>query len=156
MSYASETNVPVERSKAEIERLITRYGASKFMTGHDGERAAVMFQMKGKMVQFILPLPKRDERRFWYTPHRQNKRSEPEAYREWEQACRSRWRALCLCIKAKLEAIEAGITTFESEFLAHFVMPNGKTFGEYAIPQIEQAVTEQRMPTLQIGFGGVP
>jgi hypothetical protein len=150
--YAQETSVPVERSKAEIERLITRYGASRFMTGHDADRAAVAFVIRGKTVQFILPLPKRDEKRFWYTPHRLNKRTETEAFKEWEQACRARWRALCLCIKAKLEAIDAGITTFEAEFLAHFVLPNGQTFGDYAIPLIEQAHQAGQMPQLQLGW----
>jgi hypothetical protein len=150
--YAQDTSVPVERSKAEIERLITKFGATRFMTGHDAMKAAVAFVIKGKTVQFTLPLPQREEKRFWYTPHRHNKRSEAEAYREWEQACRARWRALCLCIKAKLEAIEAGITTFEAEFLAHFVMHNGQTFGEYAIPMIEEAAKQQRMPQLHLGW----
>lgn len=73
-----------------------------------------------------------------------------EAYREWEQACRSRWRSLCLCIKAKLEAVEAGITSFEKEFLAHIVLPSGQTMGEYAIPHLEEMVTNGRMPQLML------
>ena len=36
----------------------------------------------------------------------------------WEQGCRSRWRAILLILLAKFEAIEAGISTFEREFLA--------------------------------------
>ena len=51
---------------------------------------------------------------------------------------RQRWRALALCIKAKLEAVECGITSFEEEFLAHVVMPNGQTFGKLALAQIER------------------
>ena len=35
-----------------------------------------------------------------------------------DQACRQRWRALLLVIKAKLEAVTAGISTVETEFLA--------------------------------------
>lgn len=35
MGYAAETEVPVEKSKAEIERLVTRYGAERFMVGID-------------------------------------------------------------------------------------------------------------------------
>lgn len=55
----------------------------------------------------------------------------------WEQGCRQRWRALALVIKAKLEAVESGITTFEEEFLAHIVMPDGMTVGNHVRPTIQ-------------------
>jgi hypothetical protein len=35
-----------------------------------------------------------------------------------------RWRALLLMIKAKVEAVESGVVTFEDEWLAHFVLPS--------------------------------
>jgi hypothetical protein len=41
-----------------------------------------------------------------------------------------------LCIKAKLEAVEAKIETFEEAFLAHVVLPDGKTVGEHALPAV--------------------
>ena len=56
-----------------------------------------------------------------------------------EQACRSRWRALALAVKAKLEAVAIGITTFEDEFMAHIVMPDGLTVGEHVRPRIASA-----------------
>lgn len=59
-----------------------------------------------------------------------------------------------LCLKAKLEAVESGITSFEAEFLAHFVIPGGGTFGEYAIPQLEEASKSGSMPTLALDFRG--
>jgi hypothetical protein len=55
-------------------------------------------------------------------------------------ASREGWRALVLAIKAKLEAVEAGITTFETEFLAHIVLPDGRTVGEHAIPKLEETL----------------
>lgn len=150
--YAQDTSVSVEKTKAEIEAIITKFGADKFMTGHSGNEAGVAFTIKGRTVQFRLPLPNRNDPVFKVTPARRHPRTQEEAYKAWEQACRSRWRALFLCIKAKLEAIAAGITTFESEFLAHIVMPNGVTFGEHVIPQIEEMVKGNKMPQLQIGF----
>jgi len=53
-----------------------------------------------------------------------------------------------LVIKAKLEAVEARITVFEDEFLAHIVLANGETAGEYMIPQIEAAYQSGRTPPL--------
>jgi hypothetical protein len=159
VSYAQGTEVPIERSKAEIERMISKFGAQRFMTGSEPGKAMLAFQIKNKMVQFVLPLPDQKDQRFWVTPQRRYKRTADEAYKEWEQACRSRWRALYLVIKAKLEAIESGITSFEAEFLAHFVLPNGQTVGSYVIPKLEEATSSGRMPQLQIGFpepGGQP
>ena len=39
-------------------------------------------------------------------------------------------------IKAKLEAVENSIATFEEEFLAHIVLPNDRTVADYVIPQV--------------------
>lgn len=148
MGYAIETEVPIEKSKAEIERMIVKHGADRFMAGSDATTAFIAFQIKGKMVKFGLPLPDRKDKRFWFTPHRANRRTDQQAYDAWEQACRSSYRALCLCIKAKLEAVEQKITTFEAEFLAHFVLPDGRTFGDYAIPKLNEACEAGQLPQL--------
>ena len=66
----------------------------------------------------------------------------------WEQACRQRWRALLLIIRAKLEAVESGLTTLESEFLANIVVPDGGTVGQWLAPQVEEAYATGRMPPM--------
>lgn len=76
------------------------------------------------------------------------KANRKQAYEAWEQACRSRWRALYLIIKAKLEAVDSGISTIEREFLYDIVLPDGKTVGEYMAPQIEAAYTTGEMPPM--------
>ena len=65
-----------------------------------------------------------------------------------DQACRQRWRALLLVIKTKLEAVSAGISTLEEEFLANIVLPNNTTAGEWMIPQIDRAYRTSEMPAL--------
>jgi len=144
--YASETMVSVERSKAEIESTLTRYGATQFMSGWDHNRAMIGFKIDDRNVRFVLPLPDKADDVFWFTPHRKNRRTEADAYREWEQACRQRWRALCLCIKAKLEAVDAGITTFEDEFMAHLVLPDGRSVSQWMHPQLEEMDRTGAMP----------
>jgi len=74
-------------------------------------------------------------------------RSAAQSEALWQQACRARWRALLLCIKAKLEAIESGITEFEDEFLPYIVLPDGRTAAEWLRPQIAIAYKTNRMPT---------
>jgi len=66
---------------------------------------------------------------------------------------RQLWRALSLVIKAKMEACESNITDFEREFLAHIVMPDGKTVGEHVIPVMEQAYLSGHTPQLLLGSG---
>jgi hypothetical protein len=59
-----------------------------------------------------------------------------------------RWRCLALVIKAKLEAVESGITTFEDEFLAHIMMPDGQTVGQHVRPNIASAYEQRSMVPL--------
>lgn len=137
--YAQDTSVSVEKSRAEVEAMLVRYGATSFMAGTNQVESVVAFEMKGRKIMFRLPLPSRSERRFTHTPGRGKLRGATDQLREWEQACRSRWRALALAVKAKLEAVEIGITTFEDEFLAHIVMPDGLTVGQHTRPLIASA-----------------
>ncbi len=139
--YAQNTGVSTERSKAEIEATLRRYGAEKFMTGWEDGRAAVQFQFNKKMVRFILPLPPQSEFAQVEKWGKLRDARPDEAARNWEQACRQRWRALSLAIKAKLEAVSCGITSFEEEFLAHIIVPGekGKTIGHIVLQKLENA-----------------
>lgn len=152
--YAENTSVSVEASRAEVEKTLQRYGADSFAYGWDQSRALIEFVHEERRIRFILPLPDRQAPEFWKTPARGNRRSPEQAYAAWEQA-RHRWRqALALAIKAKLEAVEADISTFENEFLAHVVLPNGQTVGDSVRPAIQEAYDSGSVPPLlQIGAG---
>jgi hypothetical protein len=145
-TYASKTEVSSDKSRAEIERTLARYGASSFMYGWDQLRALIAFEMHGRRLKFILPMPNRDD--FKRTPTKRQLRSATAAEAAYEQAVRQRWRALALVIKAKLEAVEAGIAEFEEEFLAHIVLPDGRTVGDFMVPQIAAVYESGRMPPL--------
>lgn len=121
--YATETSVPVEKTRAEIETVLSRYGADAFGYAIREGVATIEFACNGRHVRFTLPLPSRNGPEFQKTPAKGRQRSAQDAGRAWEQACRQRWRALHLAIKAKLEAVECGIAEFEDEFLAYVVDP---------------------------------
>jgi len=147
--YAEKTDVSSDRSRSEIEKTLARYGANKFMYGWEDGRAIVCFEMNSKRVRFELPLPDRNDREITHTPGRDLERTPPQQAKEYEQRVKQKWRALCLVIKAKLEATETGITTFEEEFLAHIMLPGSdQTVGQYAIPKMEQAYVEGKMVPL--------
>lgn len=139
--FAAQTAVPVEKSRAEIEGILRRYGADGFRYGwadREGKRIEqIEFTTNDRMIRFTVQMPSKDDRRFKFTPARHHLRSEREQVAAWEQACRQRWRALCLAIKAKLEAVECGISEFETEFMAFVVDPETRqTMGEILRPQI--------------------
>ena len=146
--YAEGTNVRIEKSRGEIERILQRYGASAFSYGWKINHAVIMFEAGGRRIRFDLPLPDPSDRRFTHTHARDIARSQVQSQEAWEQACRQRWRALALAIKAKLEAVECGITDFESEFLAHIVLPSGETVGRWMLPQVRLAYDGGSMPPL--------
>lgn len=120
--FAYDTSVPVDRSKGHIEALLMRAGAQGYHTGWQAPAGtdpgwdAIEFLWKGKQIRFRLPRTK--------------------AGRNDEQRNRQRWRVLFLVVKAKIEAVEAGISIFEEEFLSFIVTANGQTVGEVLLPRL--------------------
>lgn len=137
--YAQNTEVSSDRSRAEIERTLTRYGATGFAYAWSGHSAMIAFEVGNRQVKFMLPLANPLSERFWQTPTGRV-RSATQAEAAYKQEVRQRWRALALVIKAKLEAVEAGITIFEEEFLAHIVVPGtGRTVAQDVLPRLAEA-----------------
>lgn len=61
--YAENTEVPVERSRAEIERLLKSHGASQFGSASDEEKgiAFVMFKLSDRMFRIEVVSPRQDQ-----------------------------------------------------------------------------------------------
>lgn len=139
--YAKNTSVSTSRSIEQIRSVLQKYGADQFMFGEDSNRAIIAFAMPDEggtiQVRIILPMPDRNSEEFTQTPSGRE-RSDEVALREWEQACRERYRSLHLVVKAKLEAVSSGISTIEQEFLAWVALPNGQTVGEVVNEQKHQ------------------
>ena len=91
----------------------------------------IQFETHDRIVRFVLNLP--DRRKFYED-------------RKYEQAERTFWRAFLLVIKAKLEAVENNIATFEQEFMANIVMPNDQTIEQILTPLIADAYRGGVMP----------
>lgn len=144
-TYAKSTEVSSSKSRDEIERTLKRYGADQFMYGWDEDKAVVGFRMENRYVRFELPMPDRDE--FTQTPTGKQ-RVASQVEKAYEQAVRQKWRALALVIKAKLEAVESDISTFEREFLANIVMSDGKTVAHHVLPKIDEDYESGNLPPL--------
>jgi hypothetical protein len=149
-TYASKTDVPVARSRDEIERTLARFGATAFayMTNTDGQ-VAISFEIRRIRVLMRMQLPIREQFR---RDKRGYDRTESAIERDWEQACRQRWRNLANGVKAKLALIDDGISSVEREFLADIVIPStGQTYGELAIPQLTEVYEKHQLPPIVPG-----
>jgi hypothetical protein len=133
--YAAGTDVPVERTRAEIDGLLTKNGASSVAILNDEEHnvAAFAFTIRGARFRVELPLPTAQdiqptpghEPRGWsYTTTEQRSQW---LGRQLAQARRERWRQMLLLLKAKLEIVRIGLSTVEHEFMADMVLPSGQT-----------------------------
>lgn len=145
--YAAKTSVSIEKSQAEIQQTLGRYGVEDFGVLTRGGVGSVVFAHKGLTIQINVPLPSRGERQFTMT-ETGRERSEAQAVKAWEQSCKSRWRALLLAIKAKLEAVEAGISSIEHEFMPFIVMPDGRLLHEHVTPKLAEYAESGEMPQL--------
>jgi hypothetical protein len=152
MAYAQSTVVSVEKSRGEIERLLTKHKCSKFMSGLDNEAhpATEQFQAQNRIEKFEIALPDPTDRKWKKIKGSYLERSAAGVEKVIAQEERTRWRALLLVIKAKLEAIESGIASFDDEFLAHTVLPDQRTVAEWIGPVVGRIYETGRMPVRQL------
>lgn len=132
MAYAAYTKVPVDKTKTEIETTLTRYGADRFAYFVEASKAIIVFEAHERRLRFDLPL--------------QDGPTEKAQRRRREQ-----WRALLLCIKAKLESVNSKIETFEEAFLAHVVLPDGQTVYQHTAPRLQEIAKGGEMQALLPG-----
>lgn len=146
--YAENTSVPVERSLAELKREINRFGATGFGYAEKGDRVQVIFECEGLRIRFDMHIPPRAA---FTQDRRGNRRVDTAIDRDWEQAQRRIWRSLTAVVKAKLVAVDDGISTFEQEFLAFVVLPEGDTIGDRMVPEIRHVARTGELPPLIAG-----
>lgn len=152
--YASDTEVPVDRTRAQIESLLAKHGADAFGYATEGYRAMIRFNILSQDgnsrllgVQITLKLPDPSSPEFTKTSTGKD-RERTAALKSWEQACRSSWRALHLVIKAKLEAAKIGISTLEREFMPDVLLPSGLTIGQAVESQREALASGNQLRLL--------
>jgi hypothetical protein len=155
-AYAEGTAVSVEKSKAELEGLLGKHGATQrgIMADDEAGRAVVVFVIRDHQYRLEIPLPTLDlckpedgeEPRGWWGWGEERRNAWIRFERS--QQCRERWRAVVLLIKAKLELVRIGVSTIEREFLADLVLPNGDRLEAIIAGQIKSALAGGPPPRL--------
>lgn len=125
--YAEKTKVPADRSRAELEQLLQRHGATQRAVFFDDEQGMVhiQFRMAERMIKLSFKAPPKKE-----------------------QETRQAWRAIILIVKAKLEYIASGASTVEREFLADILAPDGQTVHQLLKTSVAQMFKTGKLPPL--------
>jgi hypothetical protein len=144
-TYAVTTTVSVSRSQSEIQEVLEKYGAERFGIMNEKNSGFVMFQYNNMKIQITVNYPSKDD--FKHTD--QGRLRVASAVKtQYEQARKQRWRAMLLAITAKLELIEIGSSTIEQEFMAFVKMPDGISFGDKAIPLLQEMTKTGKVPLI--------
>lgn len=119
-----DTRTPVANSRAELERLLARYGCSEFTVrqNYDEHTATIGFIVPDDLRKGAAKVPVRfdlDITRVGRALFRAD--GSAAALTEWElaQADRVAWRQLILWVDAALSAASAGMQKVSEAFLAH-------------------------------------
>jgi hypothetical protein len=145
--YAAGTDVPTDRSIAEVRRILRNYGATGFAFAEEEGRTAIGFAVHDRQVRFILPVPDADDPEFVRTPTGKS-RTAIARMAAYDAAVRQVYRIFVVVIKAKLAAVESNLISFEDEFLAFLVLPGGQTVGDVTRPRIAEAYATKQVPAL--------
>lgn len=146
--FAKGTKVPVQRTRMEIEDLLDKHGAHSRAVGQQGMQAVILFEKDGRRVRIQMELPSPSEFRSRKRGRNHVERTQREQEAALQQSLRERWRWLLLTLKAKFVSLDGGIETFEEAFLAHIVMPNGQSVGDWLLPELAESYANQKMPPL--------
>jgi hypothetical protein len=165
MTYAEGTTVSVEKSQSELVRILKRAGCTQHAFAEDEEsgKASIVFALQSRQYRFDVAVPGRPsvEARVKRKPPRDWHRWDAARRERWireqtEQGAREAWRLLVLATKAKVELVQAGWSSYQREFLADLMLPDGKTLGAAVDPMIQETYSSGRAPRLFEAFGLPP
>lgn len=148
-SYDRGGSISSGASREHIERALVGYGATDVLFSQLGDRSAIAFRADRRQYRLVVSLPQAAGTSPIPGDMAEGPLREAKA-KILERATRRFWHALALSIDAKLGAAAAGTATFESEFLAHVVLPGNRTVLDELEPIIASAYRSGR----HLSFGG--
>lgn len=160
--YASNTDVPVEESRSQINTLLRDWGVSGIQWTENYELNSVMIQFVWRhndipyVAKMTVRLPDDSELVEMARHKRTGKVSEDrladlKICRGWREH-----RVLYIFLKGSFEAIENGIITAEQLFLPWLVGRDGRTVGEVIAPRLPSLLSDTAAALLPPASGGKP
>lgn len=119
------TDVPAERSIAEIQKILTRHGARRLLIENDGAGSVIgiAFEVQGPegLMGFRLPVEWDRVRKVL-----ENQKLAPR-YRTDAHAYRVAWRIIKVWIEAQMAILETRMVTLDQVFLPYAITKLGNT-----------------------------
>lgn len=100
---------------SQLEQLLLAHDITVFGYERVGALAIVRFEMNGTKLRLVVPMPDWESDEYRLTPTGKVRSITERRRLYWADVAKT-WKAMRNLIAAKLEGIEAGITTFEAEF----------------------------------------
>jgi hypothetical protein len=100
---------------ADLEKLLLAHNVHVFGYERLDHLAIIRFQMNGQKLRLIVAMPDWNDESYDVTPHGRRRAVTAKRQLYWADV-RKKWSAMRNLISAKLDGIEHGITTFETEF----------------------------------------
>jgi hypothetical protein len=125
--YAKYTKVTIKDTKIHIERLLENWGIEEFFFGTSPRGAGIGFKYKDRTYKLSVPvsndMPDREKRQMW--------------------------RIFYMSLKMELEKIDAGLITFEDQFLSQMALPDGSTVSDFMkLPENLSLLQSSKMPKM--------
>ena len=146
--YAEGTEVPVSRSIDQIRTILLGAGATHYAYGEGPDSAGIQFALNGMHYRFNVQRPTWDQ-----LVERYGAPGRVDQVRAVDGEWRRRWRARHLWVKAQVEFAEVEPAAFAQAMLGFAVLPDGRTLGDWAEPQLSAAYANGTMPPLLLGPG---
>jgi hypothetical protein len=130
--YMETTNIPAERTTAQIQEVLGRYGASAIMTEYEGgEVKAISFRLDigDKQIPFRLPCRWEAIYEIFINRPRRKTISNNAAINCQAQAKKVAWRQILRWVEAQLALTETNMVKIQEVFMP-YVLINGQTFYE--------------------------
>jgi len=143
--YTRGDSFSVGASREHVERALLDFGATDVRFSQRGRLCALAFRACGRQFRFVISLPQPDG-----IPAIRGDAAETHGHevtaKVLEHKARRFWHAFALSTDAKLAAVAAGVATFESELLAHVVLPGSRTVIDELEPVIASAYRSGQRP----------
>ena len=124
-NYVRGASASCAASRGDIESLLAGAGAGQIRFVSEAGRTAISFTAGRRRFRIVLELPTGTGQGAEDLRH--------------ERETRRRWHALALLFRAKVNAVESGVTSFEEEFLAYMLTPAGQSVYQKTRAMIAQS-----------------
>lgn len=152
--YAENTQVPISRSRAEIDGILRGWGADAIQWSDDFKHDKVMlrflwtWQERQYVARFTIALPTAKDLSVNAVDGRTGRTSERKLEALMADRGKQEHRILALWLKAAFNAVDSGIVTAEALFLAFFEGRDGQTVAEVALPRLPDLLAGSAMRLL--------